>query len=67
MTYIVDTHISHGSKRPTFFARIAEALTLHSQRTTLKGLSDGALKDIGLTRSDVNRECAKTFFSDLIR
>ena len=67
MTYIVDANISHGSKHPTFFGRISAALTLHSQRTTLKGLSDDALKDIGLTRTDVNRECAKTFFSDLIR
>ncbi len=67
MTYIVDTHISHGSKRPTFFARMNAALTLRSQRNALQGLSDDALKDIGLTSADVNRECAKTFFSDLIR
>ncbi len=67
MTYIVDTHISHGSKHPTFFGRITAALTLRNQRTVLRSLSDDALKDIGLTRSDVNRECAKTLFSDLIR
>ena len=67
MTYIVDTHTSYGSERPTFFARLSAAITLRKQRKALQGLNDESLKDIGLTRADVNRECAKTFFSDLKR
>ncbi|KAB7616214.1 DUF1127 domain-containing protein [Amylibacter sp. SFDW26] len=67
MTYIADTHIPRASKRPAFFARLNSALMLRSQRNALQSLSDQSLKDIGLSRADVHRECAKTFFSDLIR
>lgn len=34
------------------------------QRLTLQGLSDHALKDIGLSRSDAEREARKPFWRD---
>ena len=34
----------------------------YQQRLDLAELSDEALKDIGLTRRDVERECAKPFW-----
>lgn len=34
----------------------------HLQRLDLSELSDDALKDIGLCRRDVERECAKPFW-----
>ena len=33
-------------------------------RHALQGLSDHTLKDIGITRSDAFRECAKPFWRD---
>jgi len=64
MTYITDTQV-YAASQPTLLARFRTALALQKQRRMLSTLSDEALNDIGLTRAEADRECAKTFLADL--
>lgn len=41
--------------------RIRLALSVRRERIALRSLDDAALKDIGLSRFDVERECARSF------
>ncbi len=45
-----------------FAARLALASERYRQRRTLTDLTDEQLRDVGLTRRDVQRECAKPFW-----
>ncbi len=38
------------------------AFSIHQQRQELRGLDDRMLSDIGLTRQDVQRESARSFW-----
>lgn len=62
MTYITDTYIGREPKRPSFIARVQAALADRKQRRVLSELTDEQLIDIGLTRRDVENECAKPFW-----
>ncbi|MCY1274210.1 hypothetical protein D3C76_587210 [compost metagenome] len=42
-------------------------LQLHRQRQNLASLSDATLKDIGLTRADVDREIHRHFWDDPLK
>jgi uncharacterized protein YjiS (DUF1127 family) len=45
-----------GRRIPEYLVGLELALQVRRERRTLAGLSDGMLKDIGLTRADVDRE-----------
>lgn len=62
-----------GTRRPgaaalraaiAFFERLAEWRRRAAQRQALLWLGDHALKDIGLSRADVEREAAKPFWRE---
>jgi len=57
-----------GSSGAALLARICDAglhwLELSRQRRALQALDDRTLKDIGLTRADVERELSKRFWSE---
>lgn len=40
---------------------------LHRQRQLLSGLGDSALKDLGLSRADIQRESERPFWDDPMR
>lgn len=44
--------------------RIADRAEKRRSRATLRDLTDDQLRDVGLTRNDVRREIAKSFFWD---
>ena len=43
-------------------AKLVNAYIIWEERRALRKLSDDVLKDIGLSRSDVNKECSRSFF-----
>ncbi|WP_420507398.1 DUF1127 domain-containing protein [Nitratireductor aquimarinus] len=45
-----------------FTARLALASERYRQRCMLSELTDEQLRDVGLSRRDVQRECAKPFW-----
>jgi uncharacterized protein YjiS (DUF1127 family) len=54
-----------GAKRTAFAAFVARLRRWHGrarERRFLARLDDLALKDIGITRGDARRECAKPFW-----
>lgn len=57
------------AKRPFFGLRqvVARWQALHHERQTLGGLSDEALKDIGLNRGDVEQDRQLHFWQDPLR
>ena len=62
-------HRNRGEKRgAALFAWICDVglhwLELSRQRRALQALDDRTLKDIGLTRADVERELSKRFWSE---
>lgn len=46
----------------SWFYRLALASARYRQRRDLADLTDEQLRDVGLTRCDVERECAKPFW-----
>jgi uncharacterized protein YjiS (DUF1127 family) len=62
MTYYIDRSLETQIPRPSIIARINTALELHKQRKALCSLTKEQLDDIGLTRRDVLKECAKSFW-----
>ena len=46
----------------SWFYRLALASGRYRQRRDLADLTDEQLRDVGLTRRDVERECAKPFW-----
>jgi uncharacterized protein YjiS (DUF1127 family) len=57
-----------GSADASFFSTIKRVLlrwlTLYHQRQELARLSDDTLKDIGMSRADIEREVARPFWYD---
>ncbi|EKF19223.1 DUF1127 domain-containing protein [Nitratireductor pacificus] len=51
-----------GARIGTLCIRLARASARYRQRRHLAELDDHQLADIGLTRRDVERECAKPFW-----
>lgn len=49
-------------RRLPFLGTIARMIALHRQRQQLAALDDHLLRDIGLTRTDVERETARPFW-----
>ncbi len=62
------THCSRAGFSPVFrcvllaLRFLARALDRYRQRQALAGLDDRRLVDIGLTHSDVRRECARSWW-----
>ncbi|MBE8591271.1 DUF1127 domain-containing protein [Pseudomonas sp. MAFF 301449] len=56
-------------KRPFagLFQRVARWQTLRHERQMLASMSDDALKDIGLSRADVEQETHRHFWEDPLR
>ena len=57
--------VSHVQKRGSFadlIARLQSGLVAHAQRKQLRSLDDALLADIGLTRAQVEAECARPFW-----
>jgi len=54
----------HGFPLRHLLQKIARWHELNRERTTLAGMSDEALKDIGLSRADVEREVIRPFWDD---
>ncbi|MFC6339599.1 DUF1127 domain-containing protein [Pseudomonas sp. CCM 7891] len=57
------------AKRPFsgLFQRVALWQTLYRERIDLAAMSDDALKDIGLSRADVELESQRHFWEDPLR
>jgi hypothetical protein len=53
---------SMGARVRAFFKRLGLALAVYRERRALMALSDHQLKDIGLSRSQVEREISRGFF-----
>ncbi|HJZ44900.1 MAG TPA: DUF1127 domain-containing protein [Hyphomicrobiaceae bacterium] len=51
-----------GRRISQLFLAIELALQVRRERRMLAGLSDGMLKDIGLTRADVHRETGRALW-----
>ncbi|WP_410021959.1 MULTISPECIES: DUF1127 domain-containing protein [unclassified Pseudomonas] len=49
---------------PRLFQRLSRWYALHCERQFLASMTDESLKDIGLTRADVERERHRHFWSD---
>lgn len=45
-------------------AHVSRWVQLHRERQLLAGLSDDALKDIGLSRADIQQESERPFWDD---
>ncbi|OLF52821.1 DUF1127 domain-containing protein [Pseudomonas chlororaphis] len=54
----------HGFSFRHLLHKIARGYELHRERVMLAGMSDEALKDIGLSRADVERETVRPFWDD---
>lgn len=54
----------HGFSFRQLLQRIARWHELHRERVMLAGMSDEALKDIGLSRADVEYEAVRPFWDD---
>ncbi len=59
-----DTPLSRpfGNGRTALFAVAMQAFEIRRQRAALRRLTDSDLKDIGLTRSEVDRELSRSFW-----
>jgi uncharacterized protein YjiS (DUF1127 family) len=51
-----------GGRLSQLFATAEHVLQVRRERRMLAGLSDGMLKDLGLTRSDVDRETGRALW-----
>ena len=63
-------HEFHGSEKHSIHVisdllhKVGRWYELHRERELLASLSDEALKDIGMSRADVENESIKPFWSD---
>jgi uncharacterized protein YjiS (DUF1127 family) len=53
---------SHFFRLRGFWAWLMRSYDRHLQRLDLAEIDDTMLRDLGLTREDVRRECAKSFW-----
>jgi uncharacterized protein YjiS (DUF1127 family) len=56
--------LSPGTVTASMIAWIVTRSEKRRSRSVLRDLTDDQLRDVGLTRSDVRREAAKSFFWD---
>ncbi len=54
----------HGFSLAALWHKVARWYVLGHERRMLAGLNDDALKDIGLSRADVEHERARPFWDD---
>ncbi|MCE0460160.1 MULTISPECIES: DUF1127 domain-containing protein [Pseudomonas] len=60
----IDKHSSHRFSLGELFHKFSRWYELHHERELLAGLSDEALKDIGVSRADVEQEVVRPFWDD---
>ena len=53
-----------GQKGVMWFARISRWYQLSRERAYLRQISDAALKDLGLSRADIDTESHRAFWDD---
>ncbi len=53
-----------GRKSVMWFARISRWYQLSRERANLRQISDAALKDLGLSRADIEIESHRAFWDD---
>jgi uncharacterized protein YjiS (DUF1127 family) len=61
---IVEKFSFHGFSLRHLMEKIGRWYELHHERSLLAGMSDEALKDIGLSRADVEHEFERHFWED---
>lgn len=65
---LVHNGACNGTTKASFFISVMQRLqrwmTLYRQRQELARLSDDALKDIGMSRADIEQEVARPFWYD---
>ncbi|WP_236445372.1 DUF1127 domain-containing protein [Pseudomonas syringae] len=52
---------------PALKRHLQRWLELHRQRRLLAQMSDGALKDLGLSRADIQQEAERPFWDDPLK
>ncbi|AQX62239.1 DUF1127 domain-containing protein [Pseudomonas syringae pv. actinidiae] len=60
-------HVQVGSVLISMKRHIQRWLELHRQRRLLAQMSDGALKDLGLSRADIQQEVERPFWDDPLK
>lgn len=64
---LVQKYSLRGFSWRAVWRQIARWQLLARERTSLAGMSDEALKDLGLSRADVEREVDRPFWDDPLR
>ncbi|MGN8273930.1 DUF1127 domain-containing protein [Pseudomonas sp. SMV71] len=61
---LIDKLSSHSFSISGLLHKFSRWYELHHERELLAGMSDEALKDIGVSRADVEREVVRPFWDD---
>jgi uncharacterized protein YjiS (DUF1127 family) len=61
---LAEQHAEHGHSLGALLHKFSRWYELHRERELLAGLSDEALKDIGVSRADVEHEAIRPFWDD---
>lgn len=56
-----------GLRAVQWWARIARWYQLSQERASLRRISDAALKDLGLSRADIETESHRAFWDDPLK
>ncbi|WP_024697427.1 DUF1127 domain-containing protein [Pseudomonas avellanae] len=60
-------HVQTGRVLISLRRHVQRWLELHRQRRLLAQMSDGALKDLGLSRADIQQEVERPFWDDPLK
>ncbi|KWT05587.1 MULTISPECIES: DUF1127 domain-containing protein [Pseudomonas syringae group] len=60
-------HVQAGRALISLKRHVQRWLELHRQRRLLSQMSDGALKDLGLSRADIQQEVERPFWDDPLK
>ncbi|OPE59482.1 hypothetical protein BTW15_14015 [Pseudomonas syringae pv. tomato] len=60
-------HVQAGRALISLKRHVQRWLELHRQRRLLAQMSDGALKDLGLSRADIQQEVERPFWDDPLK
>ncbi|MCR8721529.1 DUF1127 domain-containing protein [Pseudomonas syringae USA007] len=60
-------HVQAGRVLISLRRHVQRWLELHRQRRLLAQMSDGALKDLGLSRADIQQEVERPFWDDPLK
>jgi uncharacterized protein YjiS (DUF1127 family) len=63
-TYHTSTYGRLLSPNRSFFTTLLRRMRVHRERQALRELDDRMLRDIGVSRSDANRESLKRFWQE---